>query len=133
MAVWGFLKEHDGVIALAITVLTIAYSAYQYFSIKRAEERNRRFTTYHELIKNLVERENQQVPMKLDRQLAVVFELRNFPEYAEPTIRILEGVRAEWATLYGPENKNRRLIGKIESTLFYLRSRQREATWPDDS
>ena len=89
------------VVALAIatflvSLLSLAWSAWRFVEVRREEQAQRRFENYHKLIGELVGgvRTNQQ--MKLDSQIAVVFELRNFPEYGEVTIRILKSLREEW-------------------------------------
>ena len=63
-------------------------------SIKGADQRERHFLAYHKLIQQLVEREEPDQPMRIDRQIAVIFELRNFKEYFPVTLRILRGLKS---------------------------------------
>ncbi|MBV9762857.1 MAG: hypothetical protein JO340_20020 [Acidobacteriaceae bacterium] len=54
----------------------------------------RQFEIYHRLIKELVEPNDKGT--YIDRQCAVVFELRRFKNYQQLTVRILEGLRHDW-------------------------------------
>jgi hypothetical protein len=51
----------------------------------------------------------------MDRQIAVVFELRNFKEYFEVTLRMLEGLRETWA-----DPRFNRLTEEIGHTIDYI-------------
>jgi len=68
-----------------------------------------------------VEREEADKPKMLDRQLAVVFELRRFPEYFEPSLRILIGLREGWSESYGPADKRNRLLEEMDTTIEHIR------------
>ncbi|SIN93229.1 hypothetical protein SAMN02745161_1253 [Halodesulfovibrio marinisediminis DSM 17456] len=84
-------SELTGVVSAVLAAIPLLWLAFQYILQKRQEQKNRRFETYHALIKELVEGEDSKGPLFLDRQLAVVFELRRFVEYYEPSLRILRG------------------------------------------
>ncbi len=60
-------------------ILGIAYQAWTFLDQRKRELRDRRFEIFHRLIRDLVEAPEGQAGIKLDRQIAVVFELRNFP------------------------------------------------------
>src|SRR6266436_8112121 len=93
-AVWTWLNANAGAFALVVTLVTTFIVAIKYLSQRRVEIRDRRFRTYHTLIKNFVQPEGG-VTM-LDRQTAVAYEFRNFPEYYDVTLRILHDLRAQW-------------------------------------
>ncbi|MNG37384.1 hypothetical protein D3C84_1247180 [compost metagenome] len=57
--------------------------------------------------------------MRLDRQIAVVFELRNFKEYFPVTLRIFKGLKESWAE-YGPEEKRERLHEELDLAITYI-------------
>ncbi len=118
------LSELTGVVSAALAAIPLLWLAFQYIFQKRQEQKNLQFKTYHALVKQLVEREDKSRPMRLDRQLAVVFELRRFVEYYEPSLRILRGLRDSWAENgYGPEDKNKRLIEEMDVTIAWMESR----------
>lgn len=78
--------------------------------------KDRRFNNYHRLIKELVDGDTPDATLRLDRQIAVLFELRNYPSYYELSERILIGLQeAEW-------NQHSKRLGKeIDLTLEYIR------------
>ena len=105
-------------VALFIAALPIAWQAWQYFDKKRQELRDRRFQAYHDLIRRLVEPDDPQKTIYLDRQIAVAFELRNFPEYREVTLRILHGFKnTTWSGLSGGQQ---RLLDEVNLTISFL-------------
>lgn len=72
-------------LGLLIVILVFFIPVYKYLSQKREEQKDKRFETYHKLVANLV---NAPGGM-FDRQIATVFEFRNFPDYFELSGRIL--------------------------------------------
>ena len=103
-------------IAIAITGSTLLWQIVQFFLNKNTEAKSRQFEVYHQLIKELVEGSGTDV--FVDRQCAVVFELRRFKHYRELTTRILEGLRQDWkdSPRFHPRLKN-----EINLTLDYLK------------
>lgn len=57
--------------------------------------------------------------MGLDRQIAIIFELRKFKEYFPVILRILRGLRTSW-TDYGPEDKRSRLHEELDESIGYI-------------
>jgi hypothetical protein len=81
--------------------------------------RDKRFETYHKLIDELVdERSHSSGNLKLDRQVAIIFELRNFPRYFEVTQRILKALKVTW-------KGNKRLVDELEYSLNYIEKNRR--------
>ncbi|WP_321404474.1 hypothetical protein [Maridesulfovibrio sp.] len=119
-AVWQWLGNNSGQFAVLIAVIPPSFGALLYLFQKRQELKNKHFKTYHALVKQLVEGEKDS-DLMLDRQLAVVFELRNFSEYYEPSLRILVGLKESWEKNSGRS----RLIDEIEETISYIESRRR--------
>jgi hypothetical protein len=115
---WQCLKDHLGILGLFITILPVLWAIWNYFVLKRKELRSERFKTYHLLIKQLVEPEGKDTPMRIDRQLAVVFEFRRFPEYYEPSLRILEGLRQDWK-----DGNFGRLFEEMDATIPLIKKR----------
>lgn len=120
---WTLMNSNAGALGLLVAGVPLIWAAWQYLWQKRQELRSQRFETYHRLIKQLVEREKEEQPKMLDRQLAVVFELRRFHEYHEPSLRILKGLRDGWKDNYGPQDKRKRLIDEMDVTISYIQSK----------
>jgi len=108
-------------VPIILSLIAGAYSAIQYVIIRKAEMYQKRFENYHELINWLVHG-RVQGSIKLDNQIACVYELRNFKTYKEVSIRILEGLKDSWSN--PPANTppaDKRLLKEIEITLEELR------------
>lgn len=102
-------------LSIIITSLSIISAGFWGILKFRDHIRDKRFKTYHELINWLV---NEQIQpdrkIKLDRQIAVVYELRNFPSYFDVSKRILKGLQRQW------EKGDNRIIEEIQLTIAYM-------------
>ena len=110
------------IVALIGTIpplIFLIFSSWRYVSDRRSQLRQQRFENYHSLVSDLVEGKKGQQAPRLDSQIAVVYELRNYREYREVSIRILEGLKSVWSD----EPKNARLIAEIDYTLERLRKK----------
>lgn len=78
--------------------------------------KDKRFDTYHTLIQELVDEQlHPDRKIKLDRQIAIVYELRNFPAYYPVSSRILRGLKeTTW------EGSDARVLEEIDLTLSYI-------------
>ena len=91
---------------------------------RRAELKFKRFELYHTLIRQLVEPDQPGGEMRVSRQMAVVFELRNFPQYAEISARILRGLLETWL----PDKPHlRALTDEIRSTVAFLNTKLKKS------
>lgn len=108
-----------GVVALVTflgSLVSLAFTARKYTQTRRVEQEQLRFENYHRLIGELVGGVRENMNMKLDSQIAIVYELRNFFQYTPVTIRILTALYQEWL----PVEKNKRLLEEINLTLEFL-------------
>ncbi len=83
------LNTYAAGITILLTAVAAAFKFGQLVNIKRQDSKQRRFENYHELIKKLNQSDTPGVPIKLYRQVAVVYELRKYREYKPVTQRIL--------------------------------------------
>lgn len=107
--------------AAVVTAIPVIWAAFQYILIKRAEEKDRNFRTYHRLIKELVQGDGvkSEDPVYLDRQVAVIYELRNFPTYYPVTLRILDKSMISWGL-----TKQRYLLAESAHTVSFIKGKQ---------
>ena len=98
--------------------IAFVFSIFQFLAVRKRESHQQEFDKYHWLIERLVQ-PNEKGQVFLDKQIAVVFELRHFPRYYECTERILSGLRTDWNM---PE-KYSRLLSEIDLTLQYVRGK----------
>ncbi len=99
MSVFELIHQYNGSIAVLVAVLVAASGFFHYLSTRRAEEKGKQYDRYHQLLQDLNTGEGGSKPF-VDRQVAVVYELRNFPEYWPVTLRILENSLPRWRDLY---------------------------------
>ncbi len=78
---------------------------------RHVDHRQVEMTTYHEMIRRLVGARGYDV--FLNEQLAMIYDLRNFPEYYDHTVRQLRLLREHWSS-------NEALIGEIDETISYI-------------
>lgn len=82
--IWNFIGSNSG----GITIISIIVAGiWQYWKYRK--EWN--FQNYHKLIKELNQSDTPNEAIKLYRQVAVVYELRNYPRYFSVSKRILQG------------------------------------------
>jgi hypothetical protein len=106
------LNDYSGVLTAISVIIGGLWALIQF----REHIKDKRFQTYHKLIDELVNEQLQaDRKIKLDRQIAIVYELRNFPKYFDVSERILKGLRVEW------EQTNSRIIKEIDLSLAYMK------------
>lgn len=110
-----WIKSNADVIAIVVGLIPIVWGAVQYILIKRAEEKDREFQTYHGLIKDLVQGDgSKEEPVYLDRQAAVIYELRRFKKYYPLTLRTLRRSMLRW------KHQHYVYIGGVATSPLYL-------------
>jgi hypothetical protein len=106
------LSDILSIVGIIIWYFWVAIPIWWYFIEKKKEEKDNRFLRYHHLIDELIWGQPWKKVM-LQRQIAIIFELRNFPEYYEVTARILESLKNTW-------KGNERLINEITLTESHI-------------
>ncbi|MBK9049326.1 MAG: hypothetical protein IPL74_22500 [Bacteroidetes bacterium] len=109
------IDNWDKIIGVLIAYFSLVLPIFKYLQDKRKEERNKRFENYHKLIDDLVGGQPGKQVM-LDRQIAIIFELRHFNEYFPVTLRILGSLKLTWA------NSDKRLLNELALTEKYINS-----------
>ena len=94
-------------------------STYQQVRQRRAEAEERQFQAFHRLVAELVAPDPAHGVTWIDRQAAVIFELRHFERYYEFIERMLLGLRKKWSA--DPNFQWPSLIEEIDLTLAHIR------------
>ncbi|MHB0925742.1 MAG: hypothetical protein ACYC1F_04485 [Gallionellaceae bacterium] len=94
--------------------IAFSWSVFQFILERRRESHEKQFEAFHKLVKELVQ-PGQDGYLWIDRQAAIIFELRHFPRYYEFTERMLEGLKMKWEA--DSEFKWPRLIEEVNLTL----------------
>jgi hypothetical protein len=119
----AWFLAHTTALSVFGAAVAFIWSILQFLVQRRRESRERQFEMYHRLVKELVSPDSATGATWIDRQAAVVFELRYFPRYYEFTERMLKGLREKWSK--DPEFHWPRLLEEIDITLAHIRKR-----WP---
>jgi len=104
--------------------VAFVWSVFQFFSVRAREARARDFETFHRLIKELVEPPSKGASLYIDRQCAVLFELRFFPRYFPFTLRTLLALKRKWkesAAQYP------RILEELDITIRFIEMRSNTA------
>jgi len=99
-------------------VAAFIWPVVQFVVTRRHDLQFREFEIYHRLIKELVSPDPQDKVTWIDRQAAIVFELRHFPRYFEFSARTLRGLKTKWAA--DADFKFPRLLEELDLTLAFL-------------
>jgi hypothetical protein len=115
--IFMWATQNAALLLVAVTVLVPLgggiIALVRYVDLRSKALERERFTDYHSLIRDLVQSPSGEV-MRLDRQIAVIFELRRFPAYFEVTSRILNGLRVSW------RDADSRLLEEIDLAIQYV-------------
>ena len=122
---WEWLVENNGVLALIVAVLVAVAALVQFFWIKISEEKARQFANYHKLLEDLNEKKDADGKTSgqyLDRQMAIIYELRSLRRYHAISLRILDRCLLTWAHLsnagYAP------VIAEAHRTIAFIKRSQ---------
>jgi hypothetical protein len=107
--------------AFVVSLVSLAFSARRWLAIRGDELKSKRFETYHRVLHSVSTGSSEFGHMKLANQLAFLYEMRNFPEYASLTRTVLGLLRREWAVGEHGDRKEE-LIKGVDDTLSALRA-----------
>ncbi len=117
----NFLDIHSGGIG-ALSLIMAGFWALWKF---RDYLKDKRFNIYHKLIDELVNEQLQpDRKIKLDRQIAIIYELRNFSAYYPVSKRILIGLKSQEGWM-----GNKRIIEEIDLALFFMGKSWPQRLW----
>jgi len=115
-SIWNWFSTDAGAIGILFTILTAFWTALRTLAKRRAELRQERLKIFHQLIKWLVAPDETGNTWQ-DCQVGIIYELRNIPEYFEPSLRILSGLRVTWGALPIIE---KRLKDELDATIMEI-------------
>jgi hypothetical protein len=124
----GWLSSTAGLGVIGASIAFIVSTTQQFFQ-RRAEAAERQFQAFHEIVKKVVSPESNDGLFYIDRQAAVVFELRHFSRYYDFTERLLQRLRKKWAneppSHVDPPPRVSVLLEEIDLTLAYIKKHRR--------
>ncbi|WP_143434989.1 hypothetical protein [Hymenobacter roseosalivarius] len=108
------LTRYGPALSAVGAAVAFVWTIIQFLSVRGREAKTREFEVFHRLIKELVEPPSADGSLYVDRQCAIMFELRFFPRYYPFTKRTLLGLRSRWSKLEGVYD---RLIDELDITI----------------
>ncbi|WP_063647789.1 hypothetical protein [Aliivibrio fischeri] len=96
---------------LIVAFLGAGWAIYKHFDLKNREERRYNYKAYHELISDFTS------GPKMERQIVILYELRNYPCYFEITKDLLEHLLVRMEN----EKADESLIRQAKSTLELIK------------
>lgn len=115
--VLALFTEYGTALSVIGAAAAFVWSVFQFFSVRAREARSKDFETFHRLIKELVEPPSEGAGLYMDRQCAVLFELRFFPRYYPFTRRTLLGLKRKWSDA---ETQYPRIFEELDITLRFI-------------
>lgn len=94
-----------GFITAMIPLFSIAFSAFEYVQAETLYNKQKSFENYHFLISNFSAGSSQVTA-------ATIYELKNYPQYCQITLKILNSLEASWT-----DNLSLETIGLVKPEL----------------
>lgn len=107
-------------VSAVIAIIAFGFAVYKFQIERRTNMFWKEFEVYHKLIKELVEPPSENGAMYVDRQTAILYELRNFERYFPHSLRMLEGLQEKWNKV---PNQFPRLLEELELTITFLKNK----------
>ncbi len=109
------LKEYGGQLSALGAAVVFVFGVYKFQAERKAAHYWKEFEVYHKLVKELVE--PAEGGLYVDRQAAIMYELRNFKRYYPYSLRMLLGLKQKWSVV---PNQFPRLLDEMDATIEFL-------------
>ena len=116
-------KDYGTQLSALAGLIGFIVGMWKYLSERRETHFWKEFEVYHTLVKRLVQPEDTGARLMLDRQAAVVFELRNFRRYYPYSLRMLQGIKKELGPEVSKTGHGDRLIAEIDLAIEFIEER----------
>ena len=115
ISIFEFIKNYGTQLSAIGAMFAFIFAIYKYHIERKTTLYWKEFDIFHKLIQGLVEPSTEKHSMYLDRQIAIIFELRNYKRYYPVSLRILKRLKISW-------NKPgfMRLIEEIDITILHI-------------
>lgn len=111
------IKNYGSQLSAFGAAIAFIFAVYK-FQIERATSHFwKEFETYHKLVKELVEPPSENGALYIDRQTAIIYELRFYGRYYQHTLRMLKGLQEKWVLV---PNQSPRLLEELDLTVEYI-------------
>ncbi|MBS1917336.1 MAG: hypothetical protein JST87_13745 [Bacteroidetes bacterium] len=102
-------------------IIAFIWAVYKYLDTRKREQNLKEFENYHKLIKELVQHEDMEKEyMFVDRQTAIIYELRHFKRYYPFSYRTIISLKEKWEKV---PNQFPRLLDECDRTIAYFKNK----------
>jgi hypothetical protein len=112
-------RDYGGQLSALGAAAVFIFGVYKFQAERKATHYWKEFEVYHKLVKELVE-PPAAGGLFVDRQAAIMYELRNFKRYYPYSLRMLQGLKQHWSTV---PNQFPRLLDELDITIAFLEKR----------
>jgi hypothetical protein len=125
-----WLKSYGAALSIIGASITFVVSTILQIIQRRAEAEERQFQAFHRVVESVVSPDPKGGIHYIDRQAAVIFELRHFPRYVDFTERMLARLRKKWVKdqaphwVEGQAPPDHVLIEEIDLTLKHIENKK---------
>ncbi len=116
-AMLEFLKLYGSQLSAVGAALVFSFGIYKFQAERKTTLFWKEFEVYHKLVKELVELPAKDGALYIDRQTAIMFEMRNFKRYYPFSLRMLKGLREKWEAV---PDQYPRLLNELKLTIEFL-------------
>jgi hypothetical protein len=116
----GMFKDYGSQFSAIGAAIAFIFGVYKFQAERKAAHYWKEFEVYHKLVKELVEPPDKEGAMYVDRQAAIMYELRNFKRYYPYSLRMLKGLKLKWVAV---PDQFPRLLEELEITIEFLEKR----------
>jgi hypothetical protein len=120
-----FIRLYGAQLSAIGSAAIFLFGVYKYLTERRETHYWKEFEVFHRLVRELVEPPSEGQALFVDRQSAILFELRNFKRYYPYSLRMLKGLRLKWSAI---PNEFVRLIEELDLTVAFLESKVGQGT-----
>ena len=100
--------------------IAFIFGLYKFHTERKESHYWNEFETYHKLVKELVEPQSENGTLYIDRQTAILYELRFYKRYFPHSLRMLKALKEKWITV---PNQFPRILEEIDLTIDYISNR----------
>ncbi|MDD3467225.1 MAG: hypothetical protein PHE67_08765 [Campylobacterales bacterium] len=111
------IKNYGSQLSALGAAIAFIFAVYKFRTEQKASHFWKEFETYHKLVKELVEPPSENGALYIDRQTAIIYELRFYKRYYHHTLRMLNGLREKWNLV---PNQFPRLLEELDLTIEYI-------------
>lgn len=112
-----FIKNKE-FIGIVISIIGVITPLYMFLLAKRKEQQQINFERFHKNLMNGLS--NQEAKLGLDEQIAIIYELRNYPGYFPVIQRILNFQIRRWTPKVKEDSKYQELLNEANETLSFI-------------